>query len=106
MCYGAHDAPSTALGQARIMQPTTAALGDAPQAPLGFKLSTSRLGAECDTDYATGASVELCTQGNWRWPDLLPFSLVDSAVLEDVFSRHQGFITWAESSCPYTEFCV
>ena len=51
-------------------------------------------------------SVELCTQGNWRWPELLPFYLVDSAVLEDVFSRHQGFITWAESSCPYTKFCV
>ena len=46
-----------ALGQARIMQPTTAALGDAPQAPRGLELSTSRLGAECDTDYATGAPI-------------------------------------------------
>ena len=35
------------------MQPTTAALGDAPQAPRRFELATFRLGAERDTDYAT-----------------------------------------------------
>ena len=56
MCAMVHTTRhSPALGQARIMQPTTAALGDAPQAPRGLELSTFGLGAECDTDYATGA---------------------------------------------------
>ena len=55
MCAMVHTTRhSPALGQARIMQPTKAALGDAPQAPRGFELSTSRLGALRDTDYATG----------------------------------------------------
>ena len=42
-----------ALGKARVMQPTTAALGNAPQAPRGFELATFRLGVKHDTDYAT-----------------------------------------------------
>ena len=44
---------SPALGQARVMQLTTAALGDAHQAPREFELVTFRLGAERDTNYAT-----------------------------------------------------
>ena len=56
MCAMVHTTRhSPALGQARIMQPTTAALGDAPQAPRGFELSTFGLGAERCTDCATGA---------------------------------------------------
>lgn len=38
-----------ALGKARVMQPTTAALGIAPQAPRGFKLATFRLEVKRDT---------------------------------------------------------
>ena len=43
------------------MQPTTAALGDAPQAPRRFELATFRLGAERDTDYATEPPRQNCS---------------------------------------------
>ena len=59
----------------------------------------------CGTELLQGA-VELGTQGNRRRPDLLPCSLVGPAILEDVPSRHQGFLTWTESSGPYFEFRV